>query len=296
MEAQLGIVEVSFANDVPQNLCLALVEPDTKKRAQLAALEAIATPATIERRDILLCRAAQLISVTSEEDVKLATEIAGLLKGLRNDVEDARKKLKDPVLTIGKAIDGVASEVGGKATDEMERLERLMGNYVAEKERQRQEENRRREQEARRAQEAAEREAQQARENEERLRREVEAMNAKAQTGEVDLLAALDAEARAEEASALAATATAQAEVTVFAPIAPAEQKVTGAAVAKSWDHEVTDIAALYAAKPECVELRERVSVIKAVIKAAAQQAGGKTFTIPGLRISPKVNVTTRAR
>ena len=294
---QAGITRVSFAEDpIPENLCLALIEPNTKERAHLAALDAIATPATVERRDILLGRAKAMTVIASDGEVKTATEIAGLLKGLRNDVESARHRIKKPVITIGKAIDAVAAELAGEAVNEILRLERLMGNFAAEKERQRQEDNRRRAEEVRRAQEAADREAVQAREAEDNRRREADELTAKAEAGEVDLFAALDAETRADEAASVAASATAQAAAPIYASIVTAAPKFAGAAVAKDWDFEVIDIVALYASNPSCVELKEHRGAIKAAIQSAAQQAGGKTFTIPGLRISPKFNITTRAR
>lgn len=294
---QPGITRVSFANDPqPENLCLALIQPDTKERAHVAALAAILTPVTIERRDILIARAAKITVITNADQIPLATEIAGLLKGLRNNIEEDRERLQEPVLAIQRAINSVAGEAKDKAVFEMKRLERLMSDFIAEQERQRQAEQRRRDEEARIQKEAAERTAREAQEAAEKLRKDAEALQAEAASGNSDLFAALDAETRASEAESAAATATAQAATPVFVKQVQEAPKVSGAAVSHGWDFDVTDIAALFAHSPACVELSPRKTVINGIIKAAAQQAGGQTFTIPGLRIYPKANVATRAR
>lgn len=297
MNASSNIEHIDLSNEpLPADLALTLIKPDTREQARLATLAAIATPATIERRDILLGRAKEIAHVTGDDDVKVATEVAGLLKGLRNDIERARKLIKDPALDICRAIDGVAIEIKADAETEMNRLERLMGDYALRKAQERVAEQRRLEEEARREREKAEREAAEARRIEEEARAKAEAVGVKSDTSEADLLEALEAEEKAEEAAARAAEAEAHAATPVYAPVIARDEKIAGAAVAKDWDYEIVDIAALYAAKPECVELKPRASIIKAIIKTAAEQAAGNPFHIPGLRVSPKVKVATRAR
>jgi|GEM_PF-984749 len=274
---------------------LALVIPTTGEKARVMALNAIATPATIERRDILIRRARGITTITSDEQVEEAKEIAALLKGMRNDVEKSRVAIKAPVLAISDAIDSVAKEVKTEAEAEMSRIEREIGAHLQRKEADRKAELRKQEEIARRERERIEREAEAARAEEAKRQKEAEEIAAKADAGEVSFEEALAAGVKAEEAAAAAAEAAAQAPA-VFAPIAPREEKLKGSAVAQDWDYEITNITELYRAKPECVELKPRASVIKAAIKAAAQVAGNNHFTIPGLIIRPKTKVAVRAK
>ena len=339
-EEQPGITRVSFAGDQPdESNALQLVVPTTHERASLAALEAIATPITLERKDILIQRSAAITAVSGPEDIKLATEVSGLLKGLARDVEKSRKSLKDPVLIIGQAIDGVAKSIADHVASESKRLEKLIGDHLANLERQRQEQIRRQEaeaqrqrdeqaqiaraaqaeadrierearakveaelerqaSEARKAQEEADRKANEAKGKERaRLQAEAEQLrldNEKA-VADAKLEAEFELEAARETAQEAITEAQVQAEAPVLVPIIAPVAKAQGAAVCFDYDFEVTDIAELYRTNPMCVELKSKPSVIKAVIKSAAQQSGGQTFSIPGLRISPVTRVATRSK
>ncbi len=276
------------------DLPLALIKADTKEKAQLVAMSAIATPVTIERRDILLSRAKAITAITGEAQVKEVTEIAGLMKGLRNDVEAGRRQLKEPVLVIEAAIDGVAKSTMTEALSEMTRLEGLLGAYHAEQERLRKAEIRRQEEDARRAREEAERKAKEAQEAADKARKEAEA--AVSSDGKEDLVAALDKEIAAEEAAEKAREAAAAVTAPVYMPPVAAVPKVSGAAVKTQWDYEVVDISALYQALPVCVELKARPMAIKDAIKSAEQHAGGLPFSIPGLKLFKSTKVATRAR
>ena len=285
------ITKTSFADDVDANQALTLVEPDTKAQAHLMALQAIATPVTLERRDILVGRARAITVITTEKQLKDAGECAGLLKTLRNDVEESRKLIKNKVLVIGRAIDGTADATISEALKEMNRLQQLQSAYIAEQERLRQVEIRRREQEAQRLREEQERVIREAAKKEEEARKEAE----EASKAGKSLVEQLEAEEQAEQAAQAAQVAVAQAAPVYVAPVAEVAP-IRGAAVSTGWDFEVTDITALYAHKPECVELVEKRQVIKAIVASAAQQAGGKEFSIPGLRIFPKTTVINRSR
>jgi hypothetical protein len=372
---QPGITRVSYAADTAQEpQVIALVEPGTKQLAHLAALEVIATPEITARRDDLVTKAKAITTITTDDQAKTATELAGKLKGLRNEVEKARESVKRPVLIIGNAIESVAKATSEPAICEMKRLERIGGDYIAEKEAKRQAEIRRQEAEIKRRKEEAAQLVREAQEKAARIEREAQAKAAdelrkqeeearrkqagaeaeisrqkeearKAQDeanrkaseanaaeraklqAEADKLrkaneaeqkrlkeeserlqieneklleqkrmeAEFDAETRAEEAREAEAKFIAEATAPIFATQVAEIGGVRGASVAKGWDHEVTDLAALYAYNPACVELVARKSVIKGVVDAAAQQAGNQPFTIPGLRIFPKTKLTARS-
>ena len=281
--------KVSFAGDAQTetNLPLVLIDPDTKATAQLAALTAIATPEIIGKRDSLILLAKTIETVTTDEEAKEASNIAGSLKGIRNAIEKARVAVKERVLIIARAIDGTAKATSDPAETEMKRLEGLGARYLQEKERQRQIEIRRQQEEQARLQREADKKAKEAADEAERLRKEAEAAQA---AGNADK--ALDLELAAEEAQEKVA------EIEVPQPVAPipAEVKLTGSAVSYDYEIQVTDIALLYQNKPECVELSPKMQIIKGIVKSAAQQAGGKSFTIPGLFITPKVKLTSKAQ
>lgn len=63
--------------------------------------------------------------------------------------------------------------------------------------------------------------------------------------------------------------------------------KPTGGALRQDWTIEVTDIKALYAAHPQCVELTAKNMAIKDLLKAS--------ITPPGVRATPKVSYSARA-
>lgn len=274
---------------------LTLIETDTRQEAQLRALSAIATPVTIEHRDILLARAKAITKVANPEQVREATETAGLIKGLGKKIEAARVELKKPVIIIGSAIDGVAKETMATALKEATRLENMLGAYQAEQERKRQAEIRRQEEDAHRQKEEAERKAKEAQEAAEKARQEAQA--AVSSEGGEGLTAALEKEIAAEEAAEKASEAVAAASAPVYmAPVA-ATPKVAGAAVKTQWEFEVTNIAELYKALPTCVDLVPKKMSIKDAINTAAREAGeGVTFSIPGLRIFKSTKVSTRSR
>ena len=336
---QPGITRVSYANDsMPEGLPIILVRPGTKELAHLFALEAIATPELIERRDALLAVEASLTAPTTDEAAQFISDTAGRLKTIRKEFTKAHEIVKRPVLDIANSVDGVKKATLAPVEVAIERLESLASAYIAEKERQRQIEIRRQEEEIRRKQQEADRLVREAKAEAERIQKEAnekaqaeirkQQEEARKQQEEADrkareanaeerakleaeaerlrveneklleqkrMEAEFDAETRAEEARESAANTVAEASAPIYATPIAAVAGVHGASVAKGWDFEEVDLAALYAHNPACVKLILRRDVTKGVVDAAAQQAGNQPFTIPGLRIFPKTKLTARS-
>jgi hypothetical protein len=97
---------------------------------------------------------------------------------------------------------------------------------------------------------------------------------------------ALQEAARAKEAEAQAAQAKADAPP-AQPPVAtaPKAQKMT---VRRVWKHEVTDIQALYAARPELCSIEPRTNAILAEIRGGMSEC-------PGLKIWQEDDVTVRS-
>lgn len=99
--------------------------------------------------ELLGCSSA-ITAVRSFEDQESATQALNSISKLLKDVEAARKAVKSPVLELGKKIDELAKNFTGELESEKNRISRLIGNFVAEQERKRFEEERRLREEAER--------------------------------------------------------------------------------------------------------------------------------------------------
>jgi hypothetical protein len=206
-------------------------------------------PAAFEARRVALERSGNCKAITDVVSLEEAANALTVVKSLARSVEDSRKDVKAPVLEVGRQIDAVAKDYLSPLEAEAARLSTLVGTY----------------------QEAQRRKAEKAREEE--ARKQAEAV-AEMQRKQAAALAEGD-EAAADAARAEAADKIAESQLALEQAEGP---KPTGIVTKTAWKFEVTDIAALYAARPELVVLSPNNAAIRAVVKAS----NGKP--LPGVR------------
>lgn len=203
-----------------------------------------------------LLKISQAITEVDEFTLDAASDALKLLQETARAVEKQRTEIKAPVLKLGKDIDGVAKAFTGPIEAEATRLGRLIGTYQAEQQRI-------------------------AREAEEARQRAIREAQAKA------------------EAEARAAAAKAQAEADDFLPPSPppapsfpaplpppvaAPAKIAGVQMRTVWKYEVTDILALYKARPDLVNLEPNGRAILAALPA----------DLPGVKAWQETTATSR--
>ncbi len=254
----------------------------------------------------LLKRSALIVEIKDPTAFEAARNELKKLAAMRNLVEKSRKTVKEPVLQVGKEIDAKAADFTANLNTEEKRVTKLMADYSAEVEEQRQ--RALREIEAKRAAEAkaaaeaeaarikAEQEAEKARQEAEEKRKAAEAAMweedgaeaAKAKE-EADK-AAEAARVVAEREAALAAEQAAALAAAAATPIQVVPQAVSGTKFVP--DYEVEDIHALYQHNAGLVTVTERRSEILDCIKRMT--IGDDLPKIPGLRIFKRPVVSTR--
>jgi len=278
----------------------------TKEKITLPTLYSIPADSETQRNELVL-QAREHRSVTTSADQNSVVETARTIRTCLRDVEDARTLLKKPLLDAGRQIDALAKDFVAPLTGELIRLEKLVTDFqqaearrVAAEEAARAAEIARLERE-RLAIERAERErAERARQEADRLERERLAAEAAAAAASQrdrtakqraaalaaekirqDALAAEQA-ARAEAARAAleaeeAARAAEAARQSVIVSPLPEANKSGGASTRKVMRWEVTDLRALYAARPELCTIEAKASAINAVCVPE--------LPVPGIRL-----------
>jgi hypothetical protein len=247
--------------------------PDLKKIAATEAIfgAAFAAPkelipkAAVTERDDLLERAGALETVTSEGSQSAVAEILKLVAKMLSDTEKDRKSAKKPFADIGKRIDEEVREYVETLAIEKTRLQGLLGAYQHKIE----------------AAAAEERRKQQA----EMARLEAE-KRAKAKAAQD----AIDAEQDEQKRVNMAAEATLEQSNLTHkqANIQPAEAtKAAGTTVRTTWEFTVEDSAALYAARPELVDLVPRRGLIRMALEEGS---------LPGVTAKKVTNVTASGR
>lgn len=230
-------------------------------------------PDAVALRDSLLALAARVSSVADNQESAEASFHMRKLAALRVEIEKTRKRIKEPVLAVGKKIDQCAKDFLASLEAEESRLRKLIADHATEVERERV----RREAEERRAAEAAR-----------RAREEAEAAVAEAErTNRIaDVIAARQAESElsaAREARMDAAEETAQA--------------VVPDGIRFAWDYEVIDAHKLAMKHPELVRIEVRRAEMLAAIKDAANEGASMqpwAWEDIGIRPFQKSVVSTR--
>lgn len=203
-------------------------------------------PETTEaHRNDLALRATSITAVASADDNEAAGEIVRDIRKYCKDAEFVRTTISRPLLDAQKQLKALVDDHVAPLVLEQQRIERLAVQFA-------QAEARRvaREQEE---QQAAYRKAEAERmAAEEKARQAAEKANTeKQQVNAIKLAQA--AEAKAAEVA------------TVLAAPAPVVQKSKGQQTKKVLCYEVTDLRALYAARPELCTVEAKASAIKAV-------------------------------
>lgn len=237
----------------------------------------------IELKNALLERAATVEAITDDDSLGNARLVVKDLAAFRNTLEKSRKAVKEPVLELGRKIDEAAANFGAEVAAEEKRITALGQAYAAEQERIRREAA----EKARREAEAA---ARAAAEEARRLAAEQAAAQAAtraAEQREQDAVRRAQEEmalriAAEREAARLKAEAAAAAEATRFS--APAV-----AGVKADLDFEVTDIHALYLARPDLVEMTPRRAKILAHLKA--NRTMNDPHDLPGVKVIEKLKL-----
>lgn len=270
---------------------------------QGAGYGVIIDPAAETAKAQLLKTAALIVEVNDPIGCDAARVQIGLLADMRIAVEKSRKTVKEPVLQIGRDIDSKAADFAADIQLEEARLKRLMADYAAvvEAERQRimreleakRAEEQRLAREAEAARQKAEREAEAARIAAEEAARKSEDELWNATTTEDEERAQENARIARLQAEQEAQLAAARAEAVCDAALAGktlgTETVVIPQAVKGTkfvTDYEVTDIHALYQHNTGLVTLTPRRMEILEHIGALTN--GQELPDIPGLRIFRK--------
>lgn len=194
-----------------------------------------------------LLATSKAITEVDEFTIDAASCALKLLQETARAVEAQRVKEKAPALDFGKQIDSVSKQYCAPILTEADRLSRLIGGFMAEQQRI-----------AREAEEARQRAVR----DQQRLAEEAARKAAAAAVPDEDFQTMPDA----------------SPAPTFMAPLPPAPEpvKVAGIQTRTTWEYEVTDLAALFAARPDLCVIEPNPSAIRAALAADKP--------IPGLR------------
>ena len=207
-----------------------------------------------ELRDKLLAEIRGITAVADAFDADVAADVMRRATQLSRGIEADRTTVKAPVLALGKKIDAIAKEIVAELDTEIGRVSRVLGAYqLAEKQKAEAAERLARD-EARRIQADAEQKAREA---------------AKAADSDTEALVV---------ASEIMDTAAAKIVETRKAIVSTVAPKAADTAVRVDVCFEVDDIVALYAARPELVNIEPNGTAIRAICKANPK------LQLPGLR------------
>lgn len=248
----------------------------------------------IEVRQAALETAAFITEVKDPGDQDVAIKAAAELKRFAREIENVRKSLKRPAIDYGNEVDAKAAQAVAKVDEETARIEKLIAGYQR-RERERAEAVAREQERIARA--LAEQRAADLR-REEEARREAERQAAEARNKkERDAAAAAKAEADRKAAEArqlelerLRKEETARAAAQLPAAPAPAPARAAGANVRVKYTAAVTDIHALYRARPEFVRLEVDKVALDYFINSP-----GASLDIPGVTVAEETKVAVRA-
>lgn len=250
-------------------------------------------------------RGRYILSVTTSTEQNSAVEAARDLRSYVKGVEIMRKALTDPLLTAQRRLKALADDHCAPLIDEQGRIENLVSRYqeaerkrVAEEEAKRRVEIERLEQERREAARKAQAEI-------DRMERERvaadnaardEAAKAKSKKAKAEFEAAQAQREEEDEARMMAAAqalesaerATQSSMDAMRAP-KPEVEKSKGVATQRVMVIEVTDLAALYASRPDLVRLEANFAGIRATCNPEMVNIPG------GLKLTWEFKSTARA-
>lgn len=226
-------------------------------------------PSTLDAKALVIAEASEIAEVNDAFEADCAVQVVRKIKALQAQVERSRKEVKKPVLDLGRRIDSIADEFCVDLSAEASRIQALLNAHVERELRARAEIERQQREAARKAEEDRRHQEAEARRLEEEKRQAEAAAAAPFDAQEKE-----EAEAKLAELDARL-TAHPPPPVPVSRPIAQPAPLPPAPAAKEVWHYKVTDIAALYATKPELVRLSENVSAIKAEINAGMRECPG---------------------
>jgi len=206
------------------------------------------TDAAKSARDSALQASRDVEAVTSQTGRAIASDALKEIHALITDAEACRVQVKKPFIEAGKLIDAKHKEFSEALEMEKLRISRAIGAYDTEQRRLAEVEAKRLRDEAARVENERQKALQDAR------KAETEAQRAE----QLKLAEQLQAQAKAAQAAVVAT------------PPKPA-----GVPSRKVWRFTVTDIRALYAAKPELCEVTHSQSRINAAIAGGMRECAG---------------------
>jgi hypothetical protein len=220
---------------------------------------AIVLPSAIAIRDDLLATSSNVEQVVNADSQAMAIDLIGRINGILKQVESGRKAIKEPFTRKGKEIDGMANTYSGPLENEKNRLSGLVTRFQA-------------------AEQQKAWEAEQKRKAElDEIARVQADLDRAARAGAISQAAAAEAQNTLNVASAKTLV------VTVEPPKAQGVRNIR--------KFRVTDIAALYRARPDLVELSPRTAMINKVIEIP------ETIPqIPGIEVYEEIKVQVRAK
>lgn len=194
------------------------------------------------KRDTVLAECRAILGIEDQMDADCAGGVLAEAVSLTRGVEKSRTEVKAPVLELGRSIDGVARKITDPLAPEVLRLQRLLGGWL---------------------------------DQQRRLQAEVEA---KARAEEAARIAAAAKEPDDEKAAELIRAAVQETNDAV-AQAAPL--KIAGTGLRSAITIEVFNPAALYAARPDLVELKPRIAAIKEALLTTKELPGVRVTTAP---------------
>lgn len=252
------------------------------------------TPEAYADRTRAIAAASEVTAVTTAVEQATAVTALRALKALAKQVETSRKEAKAPVLELGRRIDATAETFIRDITVDDARVTALLTAYEVEQQRIAAEAEKVRQAEvARLAEEERKKQAEIQRQIAEAEKQQSEAREAaqNAESREELAEAARKAEAAKAELLKLGVTMQRSEDAVIVAQSVPvpvaAPPRPTGTTVRQPWTFEVTDIRALYNARPDLCDITPRRSVILAEIAQGLRQ-------LPGLTIRQETKVGVR--
>lgn len=251
------------------------------------------TPAALKAKADAIVLARTITTVTNAAEQANAIAAASLMKGLLKDMKATHALYKRPIIDAGNIVDAAKNNYSAELETESARVEKLAANWQAEENRKaaavRAEQERRDREEREQEQRALAAIAAKA----EAERRANLAAIAAAKDEEAKLAAQIkadqDAASRAEEVRINQEAAQEAERNRVMTMQAVVPEKPQAARVVVKMDYELKDIKALYAARPDLVELSERRSLILAAISILGHPA------IPGIYEYESTKVSAKA-
>lgn len=241
-------------------------------------------PGADKMRDDLLEATSMVVAVENDMAAQIAVDYLGDINRMLKEVEACRKALKAPVNTLAGQIEELARTFSEKLNAEVQRLKGMLNAHEEVK----REAARKLEKEQLDRQFAEEQERRRIEAEQQKLREDAHRKLEKAKTEKQELKVLAESQEQQQALERQRADLLKKQEETAQAAIVRQPVKAAGSIVKTVWKYEVTDAAALYAAKPELVKLEPSAKSINAAITLGLRNC-------PGIRIWSQADVGARS-